>query len=196
MSETYHDKISAFIDNEMSHDAEQDFLISLASNDGVRRAFRSELVMKNVIHQDEIATQPRRDLRAVLLGTLGVGTTAAVTQQAAASGVLQSLFASKVGALVVAGLVTVSAAGGYVAHSIISPSEPSVITRTIIQPTSEAPRQVEPAPIVSEPVTQAVTKAPAKAAKTTKRKPVVTSEPAAAEPATSGTGSVTIEDSK
>ena len=60
---TQHDQISAFIDNELTHDAEQDFLISLASNDGVRKAFRSELVLKNVIHQDEMLTVPNREVR-------------------------------------------------------------------------------------------------------------------------------------
>src|SRR5687767_9082417 len=116
---TYHDKISAFIDNELTHDAEQDFLISLASNESVRRAFRSELVMKNVIHQDELATQPKRDLRGVLLGTLGIGTATAVAEEASAAATVvpslwQSVVVSKINALFVAGIVTVSAATGYV----------------------------------------------------------------------------------
>lgn len=190
----YHDKISAYIDNELSHEGEQDFLITLASNDGARKAFRSELVMKNVIHQDEITTQPKRDLRAVLLGTLGIGTTAAVTEQAAASGALQSLFASKIGALLVAGIVTVSGGLGYIAHSVLAPrAEPAVITRTVIQP-AEAPRTAEPAPLMTEPAIQAVEKAPAKA-KIAKRQSVQKPEPAATttKPAASGAGSVSIE---
>jgi hypothetical protein len=198
---TYHDKISAFIDNELSHDAEQDFLISLASNESVRRAFRSELVMKNVIHDDELATQPKRDLRGALLGTLGIGTATAVAEEASAAAsavpsLWHSVVASKINALFVAGIVTVSAVTGYVTHEVLSPATPEVITRTIIQP-AEAPREIDQSPMVTTPAsnTAAVTEAPRKA-KVTKKAAKPVSEPAAtsAEPTTtSGVGTSTIE---
>jgi len=171
---TYHDKISAFIDNELTHDAEQDFLISLASNESVRRAFRSELVMKHVIHQDELATQPKRDLRGVLLGTLGIGTATAVAEEASAAATAvpslwQSVVVSKINALFVAGIVTVSAATGYVTHEVLNPATPEVITRTVVQP-AEAPREIDQAPVVTEPAanTAIVTEAPRKVKATKK----------------------------
>lgn len=153
---TYHDKISAFVDNELTHDAEQDFLISLASNESVRRAFRSELVMKNVIHQDELATQPKRDMRGVLLGSLGIGTATAVAEEASAAtaavpSLWQSVVASKINALFVAALVTVSAATGYVTHEVLNPATPEVITRMVVQP-AEAPREIDQSPIVTAPM--------------------------------------------
>jgi hypothetical protein len=198
---TYHDKISAFIDNELSHDAEQDFLISLASNESVRRAFRSELVMKNVIHQDELSTQPRRDLRGVLLGTLGIGTATAVAEEASAAATAvpslwHSVVASKINALFVAGIVTVSAVTGYVTHEVLSPATPEVITRTIVQP-AEAPREINQVPVVAEPAATnvAVSEAPRKM-KATKKAAKPVSEPTAttAEPTTtSGVGTSSME---
>ena len=65
---TNHDQISSFIDNELNHDQEQDFLISLASSEGLRKSFRSELVLKNIIHRDEVLTAPSRDLRPAGIG--------------------------------------------------------------------------------------------------------------------------------
>lgn len=156
---TYHEKISAYIDNELSHDAEQDFLISLASTESVRRAFRSELVMKNVIHQDELVTQPKRDMRGVLLGTLGIGTATAVAEEASAAttavpSLWKSVVASKINAVFVAGIVTMSAFTGYVAREVLDPASPEVITRTVIQP-AEAPREIDqsPAAVTAAPVT-------------------------------------------
>jgi hypothetical protein len=200
---TYHEKISAYIDNELSHDAEQDFLISLASNESVRRAFRSELIMKNVIHQDELATQPKRDLRGVLLGTLGIGTAAAVTEEAAAAtsavpSFWQSVVASKINAVFVAGIVTVSAVTGYVTHEVLNPATPEVITRTVVQP-AEAPREIDPSPVVTAPEnteqTPAVTEAPRKVKAAKKAaQPTETPTNISAEPTTtSGVGTTTIE---
>ena len=189
---TYHDKISAFIDNELTHDAEQDFLISLASNESVRRAFRSELVMKNVIHQDELATQPKRDLRGMLLGTLGIGTATAVAEEASAATAVPSLWssvvASKINALFVAGIVTVSALTGYVTHEVLNPATPEVITRTVVQP-AEAPREIDQSPVVTAPVenaqTSAITEAPRKASTAKKAvKPATKPTATSAEPTT------------
>ena len=125
---TQHDQISAFIDNELTHDAEQDFLISLASNDGVRKAFRSELVLKNVIHQDEMLTTPNRDVRGAILATLGIGTATALTASSAnaattvASTGMKALFATKINMLLTATIITASAATGFVASSVINHS--------------------------------------------------------------------------
>lgn len=198
---TYHDKISAFIDNELTHDAEQDFLISLASNESVRRAFRSELVMKSVIHQDELATQPKRDMRGVLLGTLGIGTATAIAEEASAAtaavpSLWQSVVASKINALFVAAIVTVSAATGYVTHEVLNPATPEVITRMVVQP-AEAPREIDQSPVVTAPMNidnSAVTEAPTKKATKKSMKPAV--EPTTTTPAepsgTSGVGSTSI----
>lgn len=169
---TQHDKISAYIDNELSHEAEQDFLISLASNDGVRKAFRSELVMKNVIHQDELATLPNRDLRGAILATIGVGTASAVAGEAnAATAVaakpavtgLKALFATKLNALITAGIVTVSAVGGYVTNSVIHSNVNAPITAPAVQTAAPAPMNT-PAITVETPVSQpaAATEAPVK----------------------------------
>jgi negative regulator of sigma E activity len=141
-SMTQHDKISAYIDNELTHEAEQDFLISLASNDGVRKAFRSELVMKSVIHQDELATLPNRDLRGAILATIGVGAASAVAGEASATTVavanpsaigLKALFATKLNALITVGIVSVSAIGGYVTNTIVHSTDNTVVTAPATQ---------------------------------------------------------------
>ncbi|HYM36679.1 MAG TPA: hypothetical protein VET48_14865 [Steroidobacteraceae bacterium] len=137
---TNHDQISSFIDNELGHEQEQDFLISLASSEGLRRSFRSELVLKNIIHRDEVLTSPSRDLRPAVLGTIGiVGATlaasetadAATTAAIAKTSVLKTLFATKIGALVTASVVTVSALGGYAVRSVVVPdAQPA---KTVLQ---------------------------------------------------------------
>lgn len=125
---TQHDQISAYIDNELTHDAEQDFLVSLASNDGVRKAFRSELVLKSVIHQDELLTTPNREVRGAILATLGIGATVGVSASTAnaattaASTGMKALFATKINMLLTATIITASAATGFVASSVINHS--------------------------------------------------------------------------
>jgi negative regulator of sigma E activity len=179
---TQHDKISAYIDNELSHEAEQDFLISLASNDGVRKAFRSELVMKSVIHQDELATLPNRDLRGAILATIGVGTASVVAGEAnaataaaakpAVSG-LKVLFATKLNALITAGIVSVSALGGYVTNTIIHSNANAPITAPAVETAAPAPMNT-PAITVETPVSQpaAAIEAPVKKAATPSKAPL------------------------
>src|SRR5436309_487688 len=88
MSMTQHDQISAYIDGELNPEQEQDFLISLASSDGLRKSFRSELVLKNVIHRDEVLTTPSRNMRGAVLTTLGIaGATALASESAEAAAV-------------------------------------------------------------------------------------------------------------
>jgi len=150
---TQHDQISAFIDNELNGEQEQDFLISLASSDALRKSFRSELVLKNVIHRDEVLTTPSRKMRGAVLTTLGMGTAAALTSEtadaastlapAAKATLLKTMFASKMSAIITASMVTVSALGGYGIHSIIGEkttqsnvSTPKHITQPVINQTA------------------------------------------------------------
>jgi hypothetical protein len=127
---TLHDQISSFIDNELSHEQEQDFLISLASNEGTRKSFRSELVLKNIIHRDEVLTSPSRDLRPAVLATIGITAAAAATAESAnaatvaattaKTSALKALFATKLNALVTSSMIVASALGGYGVHSYVS----------------------------------------------------------------------------
>ncbi len=161
---TPHDQISAYIDNELGMDQEQDFLISLASNDGLRKSFRSELVLKNVIHQDEVLTTPSRDMRGAVLATLGiVGASAlaaetadAATAVSATKGAfLKTMFASKLNALVTASMVTASALGGYAVHTIIA-EKPA--THQSLSPIIRNTQPVNTTPTeVASPVTTPIT---------------------------------------
>ena len=198
---TQHDKISAYIDNELSHEAEQDFLISLASNDGVRKAFRSELVMKSVIHQDELATLPNRDLRGAILATIGVGTASAVVGEASAATVaakpavtgLKALFATKLNALITAGIVTVSAVGGYVTNTIVHSGSNAPVTAPAIQTAAPAPMNT-PAITVETPVSQpaAAIEAPIKKSAAPSKAPLTKPTTNAVTGTTSMPGSVSI----
>ncbi len=199
---TQHDKISAYIDNELTHEAEQDFLISLASNDGVRKAFRSELVMKSVIHQDELATLPNRDLRGAILATIGVGTASAVAGEASASTVavakpavtgLKALFATKLNALITAGIVTVSAVGGYVTNSVIHSTANAPVTAPAVQ-TTTVPMNT-PAITVETPVSQpaAAIEAPAKKSVAPSKAPLTKQTTNTVTGTTSMPGSVSID---
>jgi hypothetical protein len=126
---TPHDQISAYIDNELGAEQEQNFLISLASSDGLRKSFRSELVLKNVIHQDEVLTTPSRDMRGAVLTTLGIAGVSALAGETADAATavtatkatfLKTMFASKLNAIITASMVTASALGGYAVHSVIA----------------------------------------------------------------------------
>jgi negative regulator of sigma E activity len=152
---TPHDQISAYIDNELGAEQEQDFLISLASSDGLRKSFRSELVLKNVIHQDEVLTTPSRDMRGAVLTTLGIaGVSALASETADAAAIVsgakatfvKTMFASKLNALVTASMVTASALGGYAVHTIIAEKPAThMVTAPVIrntQPAITAPAQV------------------------------------------------------
>jgi hypothetical protein len=144
---TQHDQISAFIDNELPPEQEQDFLISLASSDGLRKSFRSELVLKNVIHQDEILTTPSRSMRNAVLGSLGIAGASALASESAEASVLpaakvtilKTMFASKMSALITASMVTVSALGGYSIHSMVAQKAAPVVIEAPTQ--SQAPAQ-------------------------------------------------------
>lgn len=135
---TLHDQISSFIDNELSHEQEQDFLISLASNEGTRKSFRSELVLKNIIHRDEVLTSPSRDLRPAVLATIGLGLAATATAESAnaatataaatKTSALKALFATKLNALVTSSMIVASALGGYGVHTLVSSDTQAPVT--------------------------------------------------------------------
>ena len=156
---TQHDQISAYIDNELSGEQEQNFLISLASSDGLRKSFRSELVLKNVIHRDEVLTSPSRDMRGAVLTTLGiVGASALAAESADAAPVvsatkatfMKTLFASKLNALVTASMITASALGGYVVHSVIAEKPaPQVITSPVLHSSQPVQIQTTPSTVAS-----------------------------------------------
>jgi negative regulator of sigma E activity len=146
---TVHEQISSFIDNELNHEQEQDFLISLASNDATRKTFRSELVLKNIIHRDEVLTSPSRDLRPAVLATIGLGIAAtagaetadaATAATAAKSSALKALFATKLNALVTSSMIVASALGGYGVHSYIASNAAAPVSKQpIVNTTHVAP---------------------------------------------------------
>jgi len=156
MNMTQHDQISAFIDNELTGEQEQDFLISLASSEGLRKSFRSELVLKNVIHRDEVLTTPSRNMRGAVLTTLGIGGAAVLASEtadaattavpAAKATFVKAVFASKLNAIITASMVTASALGGYGIHSMIAekpvPTTITVPARSIQPATNQAAPQI------------------------------------------------------
>ncbi|MDP4237328.1 MAG: hypothetical protein Q8919_12850 [Bacteroidota bacterium] len=151
---TPHDQISAFIDNELDGVQEQDFLISLASSDNLRKSFRSELVLKNVIHRDEVLTTPSRDMRGAVLATLGIAGASALASETADAATavsatkatfFKAMFASKLNVLVTASMVTASALGGYAVHSVIAEKPaPQTISAPAVR--SMAPAQIQTTP--------------------------------------------------
>jgi hypothetical protein len=125
---THDERISSYIDNELTTEQEQEFLISLAASDGLRRSFRSELVMKNIMHHQE-ANPPRR-LRGAVFAAVGIGAASTIaTQHASAmtakstTSAIKSLFATKVGALVTAGAIGTSALIGYGVRTATEPAQ-------------------------------------------------------------------------
>jgi hypothetical protein len=129
------DQISSYIDNELSSEAEQEFLISLAASEGLRKSFRSELLMKNILHQDVAGTRPPHQMRNAIFGAVGLtaGATAptggAVTSGASSTGSLlgRILVAAKMNIVVGSALVALSLGTGYLAHDFVQPSETTAI---------------------------------------------------------------------
>ena len=158
---TPHDQISAYIDNELSGEQEQNFLISLASSDGLRKSFRSELVLKNVIHRDEVLTTPSRDMRGAVLTTLGIAGVSALAGETADAATavsatkatfMKTMFASKLNALVTASMVTASALGGYAVHSVIAEKPaPKVISSPVMHNSQPVQIQTTPSEVASPP---------------------------------------------
>jgi negative regulator of sigma E activity len=167
---THDERISAYIDNELSADQEQEFLISLAASNGLRKSFRSELVMKNVLHRDEMVTNPPREMRAALFATLGIGAIAVTASKAdaaqpasnaghsvASHSLLKTFFATKMSALVTAIGISISALAGYGVHSIVDADHVSSAQQTEhvsnskqSNPVNAAPSMEQPAPVNSK----------------------------------------------
>ncbi len=130
---THDDRISSYIDNEFTAEQEQEFLISLAASEGLRKSFRSELVLKKVLHRDEASTAPPRRLRAAVFATLGLSAAgltankanAAQPIAAASRGLIKALFATKMSTLATVAGLSISAIAGYGVRSVVSPSLPS-----------------------------------------------------------------------
>jgi hypothetical protein len=127
---THDERISSYIDNEFSTEQEQEFLISLAASEGLRKSFRSELVLKKVLHHDEASVNPPRKLRGAVFASLGLAgaglslNKANATQTAVSRGMLKTFFATKMSTLVTVAALSVSALAGYGIRSIESPSVP------------------------------------------------------------------------
>lgn len=148
---TQHDRISSYIDNELNGEQEQDFLISLASSDTLRKSFRSELVLKNVIHRDDVLTEPSRDLRPAILGVVGIGAALATAETADAATIgsaaakssgLKALFATKLNTIITTSLITVSALGGYAVRTVMVTDAPAPVHQVVAtQPVQNAPAQ-------------------------------------------------------
>lgn len=123
---THDERISSYIDNELSLEQEQEFLISLAASDGLRKSFRSELVLKNVMHRDDASVNPPHTLRRSVFAALGLAGADMIASEHAhaasqsAPHALKALFASKMSTLIVAGGIGVSAMAGYGLHSVVN----------------------------------------------------------------------------
>ncbi|HET9137364.1 MAG TPA: hypothetical protein VFO76_12060 [Candidatus Kapabacteria bacterium] len=169
---TQHDRISSYIDNELTGEQEQDFLISLASSDTLRKSFRSELVLKNVIHRDDVLTEPSRDLRPAILGVIGVGAavaTAETADAAPATAVMKAsgfktLFATKLNTLITSSLIAVSALGGYTVRTAITPEAPvqRIVVSQPAQTAAAKPLEIQTPVEKSTDASAALSSAPAK----------------------------------
>jgi len=155
----HHENISSYIDNELNPEQEQEFLISLAASENLRKAFRSELVLKNVLHQDERLTAPPRDLRAGVFLSLGIADAAmnavsnpssSATQTSAAAPATQAsffktLFATKINTLLTSLTLGASALIGFTTHAVITEQSPVA--------SQQVTRNVGPAPVITLPST-------------------------------------------
>jgi hypothetical protein len=174
---THDERISSYIDNELSAQDEQDFLISLAASDGLRKSFRSELVLKNVLHRDEASTNPPRRLRAAVFAAVGLAATGIAAENAQASqagsgfsqagsaaprgivqstaprGLLKALFATKLNILATVASLFVSALAGYGVRTVTAPA-PQIIEQTshVAAPSSMVSpvQQVQPPVVISQ----------------------------------------------
>ena len=140
---TQDERISAYIDNELSAEQEQEFLISLAASNGLRKSFRSELVLKNVLHRDGAVTNPPGNMRSAVFAALGLGMATGVSTKAdaaqkansASQSLLKTFFATKISTLVTAAGISVSALAGYGVHSVLTAGNPSQVENVRTPPT-------------------------------------------------------------
>lgn len=142
---TNHDLISSYIDNELSREQEQEFLIKLAANDNLRNSFRTELTLKNIVQRDESLITPPRALRASVFAAIGLSATesaqAATTSAATTTTATQStsffktLFATKLNTAFTTLGLSVATLFGYVGNDMLH-SESTTAVQTI-QPASQ-----------------------------------------------------------
>lgn len=173
---THQDQISSYFDGGLSMEQEQEFLISLAASEGLRKTFRSDLVLQGLVHQDELRIAPPREMRAAVFAAigLGLGATALTSSRAEAAGsattapkspapapttpmtFIRGLVGTKVNAIITAGGVFLSGLAGYAVHDMVShPATPVTVTTPISvsqeavqQPVFQSPNAV-PAPTVA-----------------------------------------------
>ena len=170
---THDQQISSYIDNELSSDQEQEFLISLAASDGLRKTFRSELVMKNVLHRDE-AMAPR-NLRAAVFGAVGLAGAGLAVSDANAAGhaaspavhasssLLKTLFATKLNALITVATISLSGLGGFGVHALVAPGQdaPTATLRSVEPAARPATTNQVTPPVQTVGVSQDAQSAPA-----------------------------------
>lgn len=149
---TNNDLISSYIDNELSREQEQEFLIKLAANDNLRNSFRTELTLKNIVQRDESLITPPRALRASIFAAVGLSATEsaqATTTSASATqstSFLKTLFATKLNTAFTTLGLSVATIFGYVGHDMLNAE-------------STAPSQVTQQPAVIQPVEESVSNA-------------------------------------
>ncbi|MEO6941063.1 MAG: hypothetical protein ABI444_13150 [Candidatus Kapaibacterium sp.] len=187
----HHELISSYIDNELNHDQEQEFLISLAASEGLRRSFRSELIMRDVLHADEMQTNPPRQMRGAIFATLGLasglaGDAIKVSSNSSVqhASIFRTLFATKVNTLLTAVGVSVSALAGFAVHDVIQPVQHTPATTQVVR------QMVEPTTKLVEPTatTTNTTLSPVTAVKTVKAKHVASSTVKTTPPAATAVG--------
>ena len=147
----HQDLISSYVDNELSTEVEQEFLISLAASEGLRRSFRSELVLKNILHRDESSTRPPRELRGAVFSSIGLGAMPVASGAASASRSIfgRALAGVKMNILATSVMVTLSAGAGYLIHDATEPVAQNAHRAT--EHVVSIPK-TNPAPAVSAPV--------------------------------------------
>ena len=167
---THDERISSYIDNELNAEQEQEFLISLAASEGLRKSFRSELVLKKVLHHDEVTMNPPHRLRSTVFATIGLGIAASTASKSSAAprlagrSFVKSLFATKMSTLITAAGISISALAGYGVHSLTEPAAP-VAKAAMVQarnpggipaPATTVSTVTEPAVAAPAPVVQSI----------------------------------------
>ena len=140
---THHDLISSYIDNELTREQEQEFLISLAANDNLRTSFRTELTLKNLVHRDESLITPPRALRTSVFAAVGLAaaaapevaqaatsTSTASTVASQSSSFIKTLFATKLNAVFTTLSLSVATLVGFVGHDMIESEPASPVQQT------------------------------------------------------------------
>jgi negative regulator of sigma E activity len=157
----YQDKISSYIENELTAEGEQEFLISLAASETLRRSFRSELTIKNILRQDDQMMTPPRDMRKQVFAAIGMGALSVPSSAPETVPIgVRGFFASKVQTFMSALALVGSMAVGYVMHGVI---QPEISTSTTSHENRSSPAQITQ-PAQDQAITSTEVKSPAKSA--------------------------------